>query len=46
VNVTVEALAHYFLERVLAEKLMGDIVELEVFVTSGDGQSSSACWTG
>ena len=27
VNVTVEALAHYFLERVLAEKLMGDIVE-------------------
>ncbi len=46
VNVTVEALAHYFLERVLAEKLMGDIVELEVFVTSGYGQSSSACWTG
>jgi 6-pyruvoyltetrahydropterin/6-carboxytetrahydropterin synthase len=46
VNVTVEALAHYFLERVLAEKLMRDIVELEVFVTSGDGQSSSACWTG
>ena len=46
VNVTVEALAHYFLERVLAEKLMGDIVELDVFVTSGDGQSSSACWTG
>jgi 6-pyruvoyltetrahydropterin/6-carboxytetrahydropterin synthase len=46
VNVTVEALAHYFLERVLAEKLMGDIVVLEVFVTSGDGQSSSACWTG
>ena len=46
VNVTVEALAHYFLERVLAEKLMGDIVELEVFVTSGDGQGSSACLTG
>ena len=46
VNVTVEALAHYFLKRVLAEKLMGDIVELEIFVTSGDGQSSSACWTG
>ena len=44
VNVTVEALAHYLLECLLAEGLMGDIVELEVFVTSGDGQSSSACW--
>lgn len=44
VNVTVEALAHYLLECLLAEGLMGDIAELEVFVTSGDGQSSSACW--
>jgi len=45
VNVTVEALSHYLLDCVLGEDLMGDVVELEVFVTSGDGQSSSACWS-
>ncbi|MEL0161387.1 MAG: 6-carboxytetrahydropterin synthase [Halieaceae bacterium] len=44
VNVTVEALSHYLLDQVLAEGLMGEVVELEIFVTSGDGQSSSACW--
>jgi 6-pyruvoyltetrahydropterin/6-carboxytetrahydropterin synthase len=44
VNVTVEALAHYLLDQILEEDLMGDVVELEVFVTSGDGQASSACW--
>jgi 6-pyruvoyltetrahydropterin/6-carboxytetrahydropterin synthase len=44
VNVTVEALAHYLLDKILEEDLMGDVVELEVFVTSGDGQASSACW--
>ena len=44
VNVTVEAMAHYLLERVLAEFSMGDLVELELFVTSGEGQMSSACW--
>ena len=41
---TVEALAHYLLERVLAESSLGDVIELELFVTSGDGQMSSACW--
>ena len=44
VNVTVEALAHYLLERVLAEASLGELIELELFVTSGDGQMSSACW--
>ena len=44
VNVTVEALAHYLLERVLDESSLGDLIELELFVTSGDGQMSSACW--
>ncbi|MEK9655235.1 MAG: 6-carboxytetrahydropterin synthase [Halieaceae bacterium] len=44
VNVTVEALAPYLLDQILEEDLMGDVVELEVFVTSGDGQASSACW--
>ena len=44
VNVTVEALANYLLERVLAESSLGDLIELELFVSSGDGQMSSACW--
>ena len=44
VNVTVEALAHYLLERTLEEAAIGDLVELELFVTSGDGQKASACW--
>ena len=44
VNVTVEALANYLLSEVLAEAAIGDLLELELFVTSGDGQMSSACW--
>ena len=43
-NVTVEALAHYLLTRLMEEADMGDLVELELFVSSGDGQMSSACW--
>jgi 6-pyruvoyltetrahydropterin/6-carboxytetrahydropterin synthase len=44
VNVTVEALAHYLLQRVLEQTELGVLIELELFVTSGDGQMSSACW--
>ena len=44
VNVTVEALAHYLLELILKQAELGEIVELELFVSSGDGQMSSACW--
>ena len=44
VNVTVEALAHYLLRRVLEQTELGELIELELFVTSGDGQMSSACW--
>ena len=44
VNVTVEALANYLLSEVLVEAAIGDLLELELFVTSGDGQMSSACW--
>ena len=43
-NVTVEALAHYLLNRLIEEAELGDLVELELFVSSGDGQMSSACW--
>ena len=45
-NVTVEALAYYLLEQVLAEGALGPLTELEIFVSSGDGQMSSACWRG
>ena len=34
----------YLLERTLEEAAIGDLVELELFVTSGDGQKASACW--
>ena len=44
VNVTVEALAQYLLELILDQSELGEIVELELFVSSGDGQMSSACW--
>ena len=44
VNVTVEALAHYLLDLVLSEGGLGDLTELELFDTSGDGQTSSASW--
>ena len=44
VNVTVEALAKYLLELILKQSELGEIVELELFVSSGDGQMSSACW--
>ena len=44
VNVTVEALAQYLLELILKQSELGEIVELELFVSSGDGQMSSACW--
>jgi 6-pyruvoyltetrahydropterin/6-carboxytetrahydropterin synthase len=44
VNVTVEALAHYLLDLVLTEGGLGELTELELFVTSGDGQTSSASW--
>ncbi len=41
---TVEALAYYLLEQVLAEGAVGPLIELEIFVSSGDGQASSARW--
>lgn len=44
VNVTVEELAHYFLAETLAQEEIGALVELEIFVSSGAGQASSACW--
>lgn len=44
VNVTVEALAHYLLQRILEQTELGELKELELFVSSGDGQMSSACW--
>ncbi len=44
VNITVEALAHYLLKLVLAESSLGELVEFELFVSSGDGQVGSACW--
>ena len=43
-NVTVEALAYYLLNQLMEEADLGDLVELELFVSSGDGQMSSACW--
>ena len=44
VNVTVEALAQYLLDLILKQSELDEIVELELFVSSGDGQMSSACW--
>ena len=44
VNVTVEELAHYFLAETLARQEIGPLVELEIFVSSGAGQASSASW--
>jgi len=32
------------LNRLMEEAELGDLVELELFVSSGDGQMSSACW--
>jgi hypothetical protein len=32
------------LDLVLSEGGLGDLTELELFVTSGDGQTSSASW--
>ena len=43
-NVTVEALAHYLLQLLIEDTRLGDLVELELFVSSGNGQMSSACW--
>ena len=43
-NVTVEALANYLLGLLIEDTNLGDLVELELFVSSGDGQMSSACW--
>lgn len=43
-NVTVEALAHYLLDCLISEEGLGELVELEIFVSSGAGQASSACW--
>ena len=44
VNVTVEELAHYCLQQLLSQGELGSLHELEIFINSGAGQSSSACW--
>lgn len=44
VNVTVEELAHYFLERLLAASDGEVLTEVELGVSSGAGQWGSAVW--
>jgi len=44
VNVTVEELAHYLLAQLLAESGDESLVEVEVGVSSGPGQTGSALW--
>jgi 6-pyruvoyltetrahydropterin/6-carboxytetrahydropterin synthase len=44
VNVTVEELAHYLLGELIRESGDEDLREVELFVSSGDGQAGSALW--
>ena len=43
-NVTVEALAHYLLEKLIQESEDHALVEVELGVSSGAGQTGSAIW--
>lgn len=44
VNVTVEELSHYLLDALMRESGDEDLYEVELFVSSGDGQAGSAIW--
>ena len=44
-NVTVEALAHYLLEKLINDSQDQGLVEVELSVSSGAGQAGSAIWT-
>lgn len=44
VNVTIEELSHYLLGLLLAEGSDDGLVEIELSVSSGDGQTASATW--
>ena len=44
-NVTVEELAHFMLQELLTLEHDPDLVEVELTVSSGSGQASSATWT-
>ena len=44
VNVTVEELAHYFLNRLLIKSSGEALAEVEVSVSSGPGQAGAAVW--
>ena len=44
VNITVEELSYYFLNQVILEDQIGVLRELEIYVSSGAGQSGSALW--
>ena len=44
-NVTVEALAHYLLEKLVNDSQDQALVEVELSVSSGAGQAGSAIWT-
>jgi 6-pyruvoyltetrahydropterin/6-carboxytetrahydropterin synthase len=45
VNITVEELAHYLLQKLLASSTGDDLTEVEVGVSSGAGQWGSALWS-
>ena len=42
---TVEALAHYLLEKLVNDSQDQALVEVELSVSSGAGQAGSAIWT-
>lgn len=44
-NVTIEELAHYLLGELLKDGGDEGLTEVEVFVSSGDGQTGSAVWS-
>lgn len=44
VNVTVEELAHYLLDQLIAASDGEDLVEVELGVSSGPGQTGAALW--
>ena len=44
VNVTVEELAHYLLAELLRESAGEGLVEVELGVSSGPGQTGAAIW--
>jgi len=45
VNVTVEELAHYLLDKLLTLSAGEELVEVELGVSSGPGQTGAALWT-